>query len=385
MQILGNKGLVRQTLAGGSQLSSMPIVNTGLFTAGIQSVQTFSTITTTGEFNQQFHSIFNKLNISRQKNQQQVYDLLAMDSHVKNTLRKKGVALAWKYEQAEILMGGKGTTKWSPKQRQEILTAGKVHRAEGHHINNVAKHLENQANPDNIRFAKNKAAHKAMHGGDFRNQTTGEPIDRNKRLKQANYKRVAKNELYGIGMVATIGLGVGFTIGFTVKLAQSGLSIENVKVAAAAGAKMGVESTFLGVMNHLLVRGIGEAAKSALQGVAKNIGLMVTENLSRMCKMAVTGGMAITLFSVYQFCKLKLMGYGTKESLIRVGRSATYSLTILVLSIIAQGLWGGCAGTVVSVGIGFSVMVFKFGQARYTKDLVERLRIYTIQKYEPLM
>ncbi|PJN59822.1 hypothetical protein PAEAM_28570 [Paenibacillus sp. GM1FR] len=71
--------------------------------------------------------------------------------------------------------------------------------------------------------------------------------------------------------------------------------------------------------------------------------------------------------------------------MIRVGKSAAYSLTILVLSIIAQGLWCGWVGTVVSVGIGFTVIVFKFGQSRYNQGLVERLRLYTIQKYEPLL
>lgn len=383
MQILGRKGLSGQTLAGGSQLSRMPLVNTGLFTAGIQSVQTFSTIATTGAYNEQFHSIFSELNTTRQNYQQQVNELLTVDSQVKDSLRNKGVGLAWRYEQAELQMGGNGTSDWSQEQRQEILGEGKVRGAEGHHINNVANHLEDQANPDNIRFAKSRAEHQDMHGGDFRNPTTGEPIDRNRRLEQTNHKRVARNEWSGIGMAAAIGLGVGFTIGFAVKLAQSGLSIESVKIAAAAGAKAGAESAFLGAMNHLLVRSIGEAATSALQGVAQNIGLTVTENLSRMCNMAVMGGMAIIVFSVYQFCKLKLMGYGTKECLIRVGKSAAYSLTVLVLSIIAQGLWGGWAGIVVSVGIGFTVMVYKFGQARYAQGLIERLRLYTIQKYEP--
>ncbi len=383
MQTLGRKGFSGKLLMGNKPRSLTSMLNTNIFAVGAHAVQTFYTIATTKAYNEEFHSVFNELNTYRHNYQEQVNELLAGDSPVKDKLRNSGVGLAWKYEKAEIQMGGKGTSDWSQEHRQEILEKGKVRDAEGHHINNVSDHLVDQADPDNIRFARNKDEHLKMHDGDFKNTTTGDHIDRNKHLKQTNHHRVMKKEWTGIGLAALIGLGAGFTIGFAVKLAQSGLSLESIKIAAATGAKAGVESAFLGAINHVIVRGIGETATNALQGMAQNIGFTVTENLTRMCNMAVIGGMTILVFSVYQFCKLKLMGYGTKECLIRVGKSAAYSLTVLVLSIIAQGLWGGYAGIVVSVGIGFIVLIYKLGQTRYSKELIERIRLYSIRKYEP--
>ena len=75
-----------------------------------------------------------------------------------------------------------------------------------------------------------------------------------------------------------------------------------------------------------------EIARNALQGVAQNIEITVTEDLSRMINTGITANISIILFSVYQFSKLKLMGYETKEYLIRVGKSVSFSL----LSLIAQ-------------------------------------------------
>lgn len=100
--------------------------------------------------------------------------------------------------------------------------------------------------------------------------------------------------------------------------------------------------------------------------------------------MGVIEGIAIIVFSVYQFYKLKLMGYDTKECLIRVGKSATFSLTMLTLSIFAQGIWGEAAGIIVSLGIGAKLMTYTFVRFRYTQKLINRILIYTIQKYKPV-
>ena len=358
-------------------------VNVGMFSVGAQATNTFSTITTTNGFNAQFKDIYNSLNDMRQEYQQRVNELLASGSDANDALINKGVELAWKYEQAELKMGGKGTSSWSDTQKQEILNNGKVRGAEGHHINNVADHPSEQANPDNIKFARDRDEHLRMHDGNFQNSTDGDMINRNSRLKKANNSRVFKNELAGIGAAAAIGLGVGFTLGFIVTLAQSGVSTENLRNAAIVGGKTGVESATLGVVNHLLARGIGEIATNALQGVVQNLGITVTENITKMCNMGVMGGLAIIAFSVYQFTKLKLEGYDTKECLLRVSRSAAFSITTLALAIIAQGLWGGHAGMIVSIGIGVIVLVYKFTDSKYQKQLSEKIRIYTIEKCLP--
>jgi hypothetical protein len=372
---------------------SIPIninnINPSNLSFGIQSANTFGTINTTNSFNNQFDGIYKDLNKLRQEYQQQVNELLASGNTPKDTLRGKGVELAWKYENGELKMGGDGTRDWTQDQRQEIFERGKVRSFVGHHINSVADNPSQQANPDNVEFLEEHRKgdgvreHFEKHGRNWQNQTEGDLIDRNDRLEKANDKRVFKNELAGIGAAVAIGLGIGFTLGFVVTLAQSGISTEGLKNAAIVGAKSGIEGAMLGVANHLVVRGIGEMATNALQGVAGNLGLTITENITKMCNMAALGGMTIVVFSVYQFVKLKLAGYSTAECLLRVGKSAAFSASVLLISIAAQGLWGGHAGIVVSTSIGVIVVTYKFVENQHSIIIGEKIRLYMIKKCEP--
>ena len=96
---------------------------------------------------------------------------LAADPNFRGS-RSKGVKLAWKYEKADIEMGGKGSANWNENQRQEILENGKVRGAEGHHQRNVADHPEDQADPNNIKYYKSREEHlQEGHGGDFKNES----------------------------------------------------------------------------------------------------------------------------------------------------------------------------------------------------------------------
>ena len=111
-------------------------------------------------------------------------------------------------------------------QCQEIKETGKVRGAEGHHQKNVADHPEDQGDPDNIKFYKSRKEHlEKGHNGDFHNSSDAPKIDKDKMLKKTNSKRVFRNEIKGIGIAAAIGIGVGFTIGFAVSLAQTGVTL----------------------------------------------------------------------------------------------------------------------------------------------------------------
>ncbi|NCD09430.1 MAG: hypothetical protein EOL98_08395 [Negativicutes bacterium] len=358
---------------------------------GIQTANTFSTVNVTNNFNQEFGGIYKELNKLRNEYQQNVNDLLNSGSIQNDAFRDKGVELAWKYEKAELQMDGDGTRAWSQDQRQEIFEKGRVRNFEGHHINSVGDNPSQQANPDNVEFLEEhrKGAgtreHFDKHGRNWRNQTEGDLIDRNDRIKGANEKRVLKNELAGIGAAVAIGLGVGFTLGFVITLAQSGITTETVKNASIAGARTGVEGAILGAANHLVVRGVGDMANRALQGVATNLGLTITENMAKMCNMAVFGSLAIIVFSSYQFVKLKIAGYSTKECLLRVGKSAAFSASILLLSIAAQGVWGGHAGIIVSTSIGVIFITYKMVENKHTRKINEMVQHYTIQKCEPVI
>jgi len=183
--------------------------NANIFSIGVSGNNTFGTIKTTNTYNKQFIEIMKRLTDQRNDIQQKVNEALAKNPNDTSN-RQAGVRLARQYEQAEILMGGKGTADWSDSEMEEFKKTGTVRGSEGHHINNVADHPDQQGNPDNIRIAKDREEHQKMHGGDFRNKTEGDLIDRDKRLKDTNNRRVIKNELSGLGMAAAIGFGTGF-------------------------------------------------------------------------------------------------------------------------------------------------------------------------------
>lgn len=364
----------------------------GGLSAVAASSNVFSTATTTTGFNSQLNYFQNILNSQRDELSAKIAEKLSNDPTFQS-YRQKGVDLAWKYEKADILMGGKGSENWNQQEQQEILdnvnmdkanNKGGVRGAEGHHQKNVNAHPEEQGNPDNIKIYRNRREHlEKGHNGDFHNETDGPMTDKNKMLEKTNLKRVFKNELIGVGIAAAIGVGVGFTIGFVVSLAQSGVSPESLKMALGSGAKSGAESGILSVAGYGIGRTIGQVAASAMEGILGNLGVEITSNISKMCNMGVVGALTITVFSVYQFVKLRIHGVATREAIMQVGKQALFSLSLLAVSIAAQGIWGGAAGMIVSISVGIIVVLYSVGTAVHQRQLSEKIRVYTIDKCKP--
>lgn len=303
--------------------------------------------------------------------------------------RQTGVSRAWKYEYAEVKMGGKGTGNFNSQQRKELLSTNRVRGAEGHHINNVADHPELQANPDNIKMVADKNAHLKEHHGDFKNETSGPLINRDARLIKTNRIRVIRNELAGIGLAAAIGLGTGFAIDFTITLAQNGLNPNSLKYAFISASKTGGESAILASGSAVLGRTIGVSMSTALTNAflahtGNAITKGIAENIAQMCNMGVVGSLTIISLSIYQFAKLKHMGYCTKECLLRIGKSAALSISLLVLSITVQGIWGGPAGIIVSVISGVVITGYTVNKTLHDKKVSEKLTIYTIELCCPI-
>lgn len=364
-------------------LSNLNAINSNIAGIGLHSINTFGTIQKTVGFNSQFNEIYTKLNELRRATQMKVNTLNRGDTSMRNS----GVKLAWKYENAELELGGKGTTNWSRSQRQEIRDNGKVRGAEGHHINNVKDHPELQANPDNIKFAETKDEHlnsKKFHNGNTKNPTHGKMVDRNSRLKKANFNRVIKNELKGIGLATAIGLGVGFTIGFIASIAQNGYSIESLKNAFVSGGELAIESSILGATNHIFLRTLGVHISGGITNMlVNNFGFSLTENLIRISNMATAGVICLAIYSTVIFTRLKLAGYDTKNSLIITGKTLIVPLSILGISIIAQGLWAGYAGIIVSISIGISLGVYQLIKTEHDKKIIRRIQYLSISKMKP--
>ena len=376
------------------------------YTGGIGSVAlsntSFQTAATTTGFNRQLNEFPNALNAERERLAEKVAQGLARDPSYTGA-RNDGVSLAWDYEAADIKMGGSGSENWTTAEQQEILenrpdivnkpkkVGGKtinpkvgVRGSEGHHQKNVADHPEQQADPDNIKFYRTKQQHKEEgHGGNWQNESNKPGTNKNKMLEKTNSKRVFKNELRGLGIAVAIGAGLGITVGFVTTLAQSGVTPDSLKLALAEGAKGGLESGFLAGVGYGIGRTIGEVASKAAAGVLENIGITITDNISKMINMGVVGALTVVVFSAYQFIKLKRNNVATKDALIQVGKQALFSLSLLAVSIAAQGIWGGAAGIIVSVSVGIIMITYSVADSIHQRHFAEEIRVYTIEKCCP--
>lgn len=339
------------------------------------------TATISNGYNAELNTYLSRLNELR------IIDLQRLDLSSPNRVaRSTGVKRAWMYEKADIEMGGKGSANWSASEQAQIKENGTVYGAEGHHQQNVADHPDQQANPDNIKFYKTKQQHLIEgHGGRWDNESNKPKIDKNKMLKKTNTKRLAKNELHGLGLAMAIGAGVGLTIGFITTLAQSGVTPDSLKFAAIEGVKSGIESGMLSAVSYTAGRTVGEVATQAIAGTLQNAGVNVTENILKMVNMGVVGTLTITIFAVYQFAKLKRSGVTSREALMRVGKQALFSLSLLAVSIAAQGVWGGPAGIIVSVSIGIILISYSTISSMHQRNFSELVRVYTIEKFRPLI
>lgn len=374
-QIIGRTSLQYRTWDG--------IVNPMLMAVPMQSANAFSVMQVTNNYNLECNNFLKELGGLKVELQNAVNEKMTVDSNFRG-YRQEGVKLAWKYEQADVRMGGSGSANWNKSQQQEILENGSVRGAEGHHQRNVADHPYDQVNPDNIKFYESRQEHlQKGHNGDWRNESDAPMIDKDEMLRHTNRKRVIGNELKGVGIAAVIGFATGASIGFIVTLAQNGLSPESFKLAAIEGGKVGIEGMAFGVIGHIASRTIGEMATSAMTGLFANMGVELTENLMKACNMGVVGAVIIVTSSIYQFVRLKRAGCSTAECFARIGKQALVSVGSLAVMIVFQASFG--SGPVAIVGISISAIALSYSlyQAYHNKLLAEKIQGYVIDKSYP--
>ena len=254
---------------------------------------------------------------------------------------------------------------------------------DAHHLNDKHTHPAQANDPDNLINVSEEEHYSKYHPEGTRESTTGEPLDRRGMMQKATKKSVFKNELRGLGIAVAIGAGLGMTIGFVTTLAQSGVTPDSLKLALTEGAKGGLESGLLAGVGYGIGRTIGEVASKAVAGVLENLGVTITDNISKMINMGVVGALTVVVFSAYQFIKLKRHGVATKDALIQVGKQALFSLSLLAVSIAAQGIWGGAAGIIVSVSVGIIMITYSVADSVHQRHFAEKIRVYTIEKCYP--
>ena len=273
------------------------------------------------------------------------------------------------------------------------LVANFIEQREGDHRTSVSADPTKQSTFDNV-SVRNTSAHDDAHRDpetgkvNYKRPKYEEALNRKQDMADANSKRVLQKQLLGLGAAVGIAAGIGFSLGFITTLAQSGVSPETLKYAFATGVKSGIESGVFGGVGYAIGQTIGKTLAEGLSSViVKSLGermpQILLENIGKMCAMGVVGGLMIAISSVYQFVKLKLAGYSTKECLIRVGKNALVSIFILGLSIAAQGIWGGYAGIIVSVSGAVILVSANIIMTIHDKKVREKVAVYLVELHIP--
>ena len=219
----------------------------------------------TTSFNSECTKIRSVLNTRRIKEQEALNRKLKIDSNY-DMCRKKGVNTAYAYEKHDILTGGSGSTGWNKQQQEELLTKGKVRGYEGHHINNVANHPEQQVNPDNIKFYPDRKTHlNEGHGGDFHNPSSGPLIDKDKMLRDTNRRRVQKNEIIGALTATAFGAVTGVVDSVCKTCREEGWSKASVKKGVKQSAKPAAKNALIATVSY----GVGRVVSYAFNKLLK--------------------------------------------------------------------------------------------------------------------
>jgi len=337
----------------------VPQNTTNVFASISTPLQTNNLVRSSGvahNYNQQLNGYLTEFNDLRAIHQRELEQFLQGNGTcTPQTYRNRGVGMAWKYEKADIEMGGKGSANWNKSQRQEILESRKVKGAEGHHQQNVADHPAEQSNPDNIKFYENRRQHlEEGHGGDFRNNSDAPETDKNQMLKETNNKRLVRNELYGAGIAAAISFATAFSISLIVAAAQDGITPESLINASINGG----DAAIIGTAYYAVGRVVGKFITPMIIKTLEDIGVKVTENISTACSMAITGIAVIAIISIVQFVRLKRKGLSTRDALVTVGKTAAISLGEMAICVIVYAIWGGPYAVIVGLVISVALVCY---------------------------
>ena len=91
-----------------------------------------------------------------------------------NAACNRAIRQAWKREK-ELVLAEKGSRNWTPEQREQLITKGKVYDADGkafigQHMKSVSGYPDNQGDADNIQLLSQEE-HLEAHKGDWHNIT----------------------------------------------------------------------------------------------------------------------------------------------------------------------------------------------------------------------
>lgn len=97
--------------------------------------------------------------------------------------RDRGVARFWAQEKKKLDAGQPPSRPWTPEQAAHIKATGKPPKdaegiaMEGHHMHNANDYPANAADPKNITPVTKEEHQHMWHGGNWKNETAGKPLN----------------------------------------------------------------------------------------------------------------------------------------------------------------------------------------------------------------
>jgi len=300
----------------------------------ITQLETFSNIV-----NNQTNLILTNLNSQRVSLARQLKQRLSVNP-TDDTLRSRAVDLAWKYEQAEVALGSKGSRDWSIEQLNELMQTGKISGTEGHHIFDVSSNYGKQVNPDNIKFAKTPEEHLLVfHKGDYDNPTTGKYIDRNQRVISAANQTIFLNEILGL----LNSIGIGFLFGSLASLVNHLIDNKGKQINLKLLLESGKFGGLVAGISHVSIRIIGEEISVVFKTILSALGISTIRSSIGASYLTSSAVVTVIYTSLLYFNNRRIMSKEAALGKVRedLESSAKFNLVSLIALLITGSYWLG--------------------------------------------
>ena len=251
-------------------------------------------------------------------------------------------------------------------------------RPEYHHRESISSNPEKQSLADNIDIL-DTTTHDQKHVDsetgkiNYRKPVNEKPLNRTGEMIEGNKLRVLKSEIQGLTAAAILGGGIGFAMSFIAEIAKVGLESEQIGNIIFNSVGIGVESGIISGTTYIAGRGLTTALE--------NLGLNVVSNTGAIISFGAVGTLSTAIICTYQFIKTRIQGASAEEALSTSGKTAISSMSLLIISMIAQGIWGGPAGIIVSTGVGLFYFSINIIQNVHARKLEISLREYAVEEY----
>ena len=114
----------------------------------------------------------------------------------------------------------------------------------------------------------------------------------------------------------------------------------------------------------------------------QKLGFNLTQGLGAVANFAAVGLAVIAVMSIYQYAKLRLNGVSREDTKDQISKQTIFSISVLCVSIIAQGIYGGYAGIIVSTSIGVIYFGYNITKMIAQREIAEKLRADTVVAYK---